>query len=164
MAVLLLNGDWQPLRVITTKRAVVLLLSEKAEPISESELEFRSVNSSVKVPDVIRLRKFVQVPYRARIPLSNAAVLARDGRVCVYCKVRKATTVDHVIPKSRGGRHEWENVVAACRPCNAKKAHHLLSELGWELPFTPYIPSGYRWMLLGIPEVQPAWQPYLVGG
>ncbi len=160
MNVLLLNGDFQPIRVISTKRAIVLVLTEKAEVLAEGSAEFRSATRTVKVPDVIRLKKFVQIPFRAKIPLSNTAVLKRDHYKCAYCN-HKANTVDHVIPKSRGGRHQWENVVAACRTCNAKKADKLLSEIGWSLSFTPRIPTGTVWLLVGVREIPEGWSPFL---
>jgi 5-methylcytosine-specific restriction endonuclease McrA len=161
MAVLLLNATFEPLRVITAKRAVVLLLQEKAEVIHEGDDEWRSASLAIKVPQVIRLKYFVQIPFRSKTPLTNAAVLVRDGRTCAYCQKRKATTVDHIVPRSRGGRHEWSNVIAACRPCNARKADKLLSELGWQLPFEPRIPHGSMWLLVGLREPSEVWTPYL---
>lgn len=161
MNVLLLNGDWQPIRVISTKRAIVLVLTEKAEILAEGTGEWRSATTSVPIPQVIRLKRFVQIPFRAKIPLSNAAVLKRDRYKCGYCH-GKANTVDHIVPKSRGGRHMWENVVAACRPCNARKADKLLDEIGWSLSVTPRIPTGTVWLLVGqktpIPD---GWVPFL---
>lgn len=172
MATLLLNASMEPLRVIDTRRAVVLVMAEKAEVLEAGDDEYRSARASVPVPDVIRLRKYVQVPYTARIALSNAAVLKRDNHVCAYCipqnhrgerqwEPRRGTTVDHVHPRSLGGRHTWTNVVAACRPCNARKAAHTLSEMGWELAFKPYVPTGTYWLLMGIKEANPTWAPYL---
>lgn len=160
MNVLLLNGDWQPIRVIPTKRAIVLVLTEKAEVLVEGTGEFRSASTAVNIPQVIRLKRFVQIPFRAKIPLSNTAVLKRDHYKCAYCGT-KANTVDHIIPKSRGGKHMWENVVAACRPCNAKKADKLLSEIGWKLSFTPRIPTGTVWLLIGQREIPEEWSPFL---
>jgi 5-methylcytosine-specific restriction endonuclease McrA len=160
MNVLLLNGDWQPIRVISTKRAIVLVLTEKAEVLAEGSAEFRSATRTVKVPEVIRLKRFVQIPFRAKIPLSNTSVLKRDHYKCAYCG-HKANTVDHIIPKSRGGRHQWENVVAACRPCNAKKADKLLSELRWSLSVTPKIPTGTMWLFIGVREIPEQWTMFL---
>lgn len=164
MAVLLLNATYEPLRVITAKRAVVLVLQEKAEVIHEGDEEFHSESSSINVPKVIRLKYFVQIPYRSKIPLSNAAVLLRDNRRCAYCEKRKATTVDHIIPKSRGGRHEWTNVVSACRPCNSRKADWLLGEgpiAEWKLAYEPSIPHGSMWLLIGMRDRSEVWNTYL---
>lgn len=161
MAVLLLNATWEPLRVIPAKRAIVLLLQEKAEIIHEGDEEYHSESSSINVPKVIRLKYFVQIPFHSKIPLSNAAVLLRDNRKCAYCDKRKATTVDHIVPKSRGGKHEWLNVVSACRPCNARKADHSLVELGWTLSYEPRVPQGAMWILVGLRERSEAWDLYL---
>lgn len=161
MTTLLINADYTPLRVISTRRAVVLVLQEKAEILEEGSDEYHSASTSVPVPEVIKLKRFVQVPYRARIPLSNAAVMRRDNHQCCYCERGKGTTVDHIMPKSRGGKHQWENVVAACRACNAKKADKTLSELAWKMRFQPFIPHGTMWLLLGIKVRSEAWAPYL---
>ena len=161
MATLLLNASYEPLRVISTRRAVVLVLQEKAEILEESEDVYHSASTAVPVPAVIKLKYFVQVPYRARIPLSNAAVLRRDRHECCYCTKRRGTTVDHVMPRARGGKHEWENVVAACSKCNAAKADKTIEELRWEMRFKPYVPHGTKWLLVGMKE-SAAWEPYLV--
>lgn len=161
MNTLLLNASYEPLRVISTKRAVVLLLQDKAEILEEGSDAYRSASTSVPVPDVIRLKRFVQVPFRARIPLSNAAVLRRDNHECCYCTSRKGTTVDHVVPKAKGGKHDWMNVVAACRHCNALKADKTLDVLGWEMRWQPYMPTGTMWLLIGQREVNPVWSAYL---
>lgn len=172
MAALLINADYTPLRIIDTRRAVVLVMAEKAEVLEAGDDAYHSARASVPVPEVIRLRKYVQVPYTARIALSNAAVLRRDEHRCAYCipenhrgerqwAPRRGTTVDHVHPRSRGGRHTWTNVVAACRPCNARKAAHTLAEMDWVLAFKPYVPTGTYWLLMGIREANPTWAPYL---
>lgn len=157
---LVLNASYEPLAVTSFRRAVLLVLAEKAEVLEEGETKLRSEHLSFTVPSVIRLLRFVRVPYRARVPLSNAAVLRRDNRTCAYCG-GAATTVDHVVPRSRGGQDAWENVVAACRPCNSKKADRFLSELGWALEATPKAPTRLAWAVLGVGLVQPDWAPYL---
>lgn len=165
MTVLLLNATHEPLRFISLKRAVVLVLQEKAEILEEEpDRLVRAAKISLPAPKVIRLTRFVQIPYRARIPLTGHAVMVRDNHKCAYCTKRKGTTVDHVQPRSRGGKHEWTNVVAACSPCNAKKADKLLSEIGWELQFKPFVPKGTFWLVLGVGEVDPIWEPYLAVG
>lgn len=161
MPTLLLNASYEPLRVISSKRAIVLVLQEKAEILEEGDDAYHSASASVPVPEVIRLKRMVQIPFRARIPLSNAAVLRRDNHECCYCDKRKGTTVDHVQPRARGGLHRWENVVAACRHCNGLKADKTLGQLGWEMRFQPFIPTGTMWLLLGQRETSEAWKPYL---
>lgn len=159
--VLLLNATYEPLRVISTKRAVVMVVEDKAIIEVAGEGEFRSPSTTIPVPAVVRLKSYVRVPYRAYKPLTNKAVLARDQYECAYCDKRKADTVDHVIPRSRGGEHAWTNVVAACRKCNAAKADKMLSELDWTLKWEPYTPQGTYWLIVGVPNVDSAWEPYL---
>lgn len=160
MSVLLLNASYDPLRIISLKRAVILVMQDKAEILEESDAMVRSEKLSFQAPSVIKLKYYVQIPYRAKLPLNNRNVLVRDKFECAYCDIRKATTVDHIIPRSRGGEHRWENVVAACSKCNAKKADKLLSEIGWETKWQPYMPSGTRWLVLGM-RPKEDWMPYL---
>ena len=110
---------------------------------------------------VIRLRTFVRVPYRARIPMTRAALMHRDRFRCGYCG-GKADTIDHVLPRSRGGGHGWDNCVACCASCNHRKADRLLSEIGWTLRTEPRPPQGRHWRLLStLKEVDPMWSRYL---
>ena len=161
--VLLLNATFEPLAVVTARRAVVLMLSGKAELV-QAALEgdtFRSESLTVTTPSVMRLSRYVRVPYRPSVPMTRAGVLRRDSKACAYCG-KRADTIDHVVPRSRGGRHSWENCVAACRPCNSRKADRLLSELGWVLRTTPAPPRRGRggvWLLTVEPH--PTWEPWL---
>lgn len=127
--------------------AVVLVLSEKAEIVHESGDEYRSERLSVAVPSVVRLRYYVRVPYERATALSRRAVFHRDGGRCQYCG-GSAESIDHVVPRSRGGSHVWENVVAACRRCNAAKGDRLLAETPMTLrtrPATPHDSAGSSW-------------------
>ena len=110
------------------------------------------------MPVVVRLARFVKVPYRATVPLTRKAVFARDGGRCVYCGAA-ATSLDHVVPKSRGGPHTWENVVSACSRCNHVKADRGIAELGWRLRAVPTAPSGAAWRVVGARRVDPRWRP-----
>lgn len=159
---LLLNASWEPLCVVPLRRAVVLVLTEKADIVAEADGTVRSVSTSVPTPSVIRLRRYVRVPYRGRLPLTRRNVMVRDEDRCAYCDGR-ASTVDHVVPRSRGGANSWENVVAACGPCNHRKGSKLLSELGWSLRREPFAPHGTRWVLIGLAQRDPTWAPYLPG-
>jgi 5-methylcytosine-specific restriction endonuclease McrA len=161
--VLLLNASFEPLAVVTAKRAIVLMLSGKAECV-QAALEgaaFHSENLTVPAPSVMRLSRYVRVPYRRAVPMTRAGVLRRDLRRCAYCG-RKADTIDHVIPRSRGGAHSWENCVAACKACNSKKADKLLEELGWVLENPPRPPNRAAGGVLVLAvEPHPAWEPWL---
>ena len=156
----LLNASFDPLCVVSARRAVVLVLKEKAEIVHRNGAEFRSERRSVPVPSVIRLVHFVRVPYRAAAPLSRRAVFARDGHRCQYCN-RTAENIDHVVPRSRGGPHAWDNVVASCRACNSHKEDRLLSEVGLRLPHPPREPKANLWIVASAGSIDPAWEPYL---
>lgn len=159
--VLLLNATFEPLAVVTAKRAVVLMLSGKAECVEAAlDVAFHSENLTLPAPSVMRLSRYVRVPYRRAVPMTRAGVLRRDGRRCAYCG-RKADTIDHVVPRSRGGQHSWENCVAACRACNSRKADKLLEELGWELEAPPKPPNRAGGVLVLVAEPLPAWEPWL---
>lgn len=155
---LVLNASDAPLAVVSARRAVVLVLKEKAEVVASNGLIFRSERLQLEAPSVVRLRRFVKVPFRARAPLTRRAAFARDHWSCQYCAAA-AENLDHVIPRSRGGEHVWENVVAACRRCNARKGNHLLAEAGMRLARLPFAPAdGFR-LSLGNPESE--WKPFL---
>lgn len=162
--VLLLNASYEPLTVLDARRAVVLLLDEKADLV-EADAADRAVRSpsiEVPLPAVVRLRKMVRVPRRRAVPLSRQGVLLRDQYQCAYCTERWAGTVDHVVPRSRGGRHEWRNVVAACAECNHRKADRLPGELGWRLRFQPTEPVGATApRVVALADQAPEWAAYL---
>ena len=156
---LVLNATDQPLAVVTARRAVVLVLKEKAEMVASNGVVFRSERLALPAPSVVRLRYFVKIPYRAHAALTRRAVFARDAWACQYCG-RAAENVDHVIPRSLGGTHTWDNVVAACRRCNSRKENRLPHDAGLRLARNPFVPSdGFR-LSLGRPE--PEWEPYLI--
>jgi 5-methylcytosine-specific restriction endonuclease McrA len=159
-ATLLLNATYEPLCVVSSRRAIVLVLAEKAEPVDSTDDVVHAELISLPVPVVVRLTRYVRVPFPASVPLSRRAVFTRDGQTCVYCG-SSATSIDHVVPRSRGGTHTWDNVVAACRRCNHTKADRSLAEMGWALPHPPRTPSGAAWRLLGTRTVDPRWREWL---
>ncbi len=124
--VLVLNATYEPVNVCTVRRAVVLLLKEKAEVIERAAWELHSETTTLARPMVIRLVTFVKVPRDThRRKITRRAVFARDGWQCQYCGSRANLTVDHVIPRSKGGTSTWENIVASCAPCNRRKGDSL---------------------------------------
>lgn len=157
---LVLNASYEPLGVVSDRRALILVLNQRATTVEESEIILHYAGGEVVLPAVIRLTKFVKIPYRHAIPLSRRAVFARDGGKCVYCSA-PATSIDHVIPRSRGGAHHWENVVAACHKCNHQKADRMLKEIGWKLRQLPREPSGAAWRILGTGRSDQRWLAYL---
>ena len=156
---LVLNATDAPLAVVPARRAVVLVLKEKAEVVATDHMVFHSERLVLEAPSVVRLRRFVHVPFRPRAPLTRRAVFARDAWTCQFCGA-PAENLDHVIPRSRGGEHAWENVVAACRRCNSKKENRTPHEVGFHLARQPFAPSdGFR---LSLGRLEPGWEPYLV--
>ena len=159
---LVLNASYEPLCVVSVRRAVVLVLKEKAEVLHTSDRVLHSERAAIAAPSVIRLTYFVKVPFRARAALNRRAVFARDGGRCQYCGAA-AENIDHVIPRSRGGQHVWENVVAACRPCNTRKEDRLVHEAGFVLRRRPAAPKELTWIIVAVGTVHPHWEPYLQG-
>lgn len=157
---LVLNATYEPLCVVSERRAVVLVLDRKADVVHDSGGRLRSARLEVAVPSVVRLRWFVRVPYRWRPPLNRRLVFARDRNRCQYCG-RAADSIDHVVPRSRGGEHSWDNVVAACRRCNIVKRDRLLNETSMQLLQPPAMPRGLAWLALSVGPVPESWTPYL---
>jgi 5-methylcytosine-specific restriction endonuclease McrA len=161
--VLLLNITYEPLTTVGVHRAVCLVLGEKADVVHDDSTGavLRSASARLAVPSVIRLRRYVRVPHRSRVPLTRAALMRRDNYLCAYCGI-KADTIDHVTPRSRGGLHVWENCVASCTRCNHRKADRLIEELGWTLKRNPAAPRGAHWRLIGAEQDgDPQWIAYL---
>lgn len=153
---LVLNASYEPLCVVPIRRAAVLVITDKAVPVRIGDGLLRSESLAIRVPSVVRLTRYVKVPYRGPVSLTRRAIFARDASRCVYCGAA-ATTIDHVLPRSRGGRHAWDNVVAACTRCNHVKADHTLAELGWRLSQPPRPPAGAAMRVLGHRTPEPAW-------
>ncbi|GAA5069155.1 HNH endonuclease [Nocardia callitridis] len=164
--VLLLNATYEPLTALSARRAIILLICDKAHTVHDDATGpvIHSAETALSVPSVIRLRSYVHVPYRARVPMTRAALMHRDRYRCGYCGA-KAETIDHVIPRSRGGEHSWENCVASCAPCNHRKADKMLSEIGWTLRAPLVSPKGPHWRLLSTSaDLDPVWLQYLGEG
>jgi len=159
--VLVLNQDYQPLSVCSVQRSIKLLFLEKAELLHElPERKIRTVAEDYTYPSVIRLRRYIKIPY-SRIVLSRRNILKRDNHHCQYCGSGKDLTIDHVMPRSRGGKDTWENLVAACSKCNLKKGDRTPEEAAMKLkrePFKP-VPISFLHQLFG--GVQENWKPYL---
>lgn len=161
MRTLVLNAGYEPLAVVSFKRALLLVINQKAVILAGSHQQrVRSASAEYELPAVILLRRYVRIPNSKSVPLSRRGVLRRDGFRCAYCQ-KPADTVDHVQPRSRGGANSWENLVACCLRCNNLKGDRSLAELGWELSFKPKPPSGMIWSIRGAEREQPEWSPYL---
>ncbi|AEW93359.1 MULTISPECIES: HNH endonuclease [Streptomycetaceae] len=147
---LVLNASYEPLSTVSPRRAVVLVMQGKAVvEQAHPGLRLRSAAVEVEVPRVIRLSRYVRVPFRQRAPWSRRGVLARDRHRCAYCG-RRATTVDHVVPRSRGGQDTWLNTVAACAADNHRKADRTPEQAGMRLLIRPFEPTPADALLLAV--------------
>jgi 5-methylcytosine-specific restriction endonuclease McrA len=170
--VLLLNGSsWEPLAVITVQRAINLLLAEKAIVVEQTGKFLRTVRNQFEVPSVIALKTYINVP-RRKSHWSRRGVLVRDNYTCIYCGVKlganvkgkvltkKDFTIDHILPRSKGGRDTWSNTACACAKCNHRKSDRLYHEAGMRLRWEPKMPrTSYLVIALGSgPEV---WKRYV---
>jgi 5-methylcytosine-specific restriction endonuclease McrA len=161
--VLVLNATYEPINVCTVRRAVVLLLKEKAEVIEQSERILHSANTTISRPAVIRLVSYVRVPRDTqRRKITRRAVFARDDWTCQYCGSRQQLTVDHVIPRSKGGGSTWDNIVAACAPCNRRKGDALPKQAGMELRRVPRTPRADVFIQVASPTIPATWKQYMV--
>ena len=161
--VLLLNATYEPLQLVSERRAVVLDARRprrgRRRPSSPSLC--RSATMVVAIPAIVRLHDMVQAAVaRAHAAAHPALPAAARQYRCAYC-LEHADTIDHVVPRSRGGSHDWTNVVAACRRHNMQKGDRLLEELGWRLHFEPRVPDGPWWRWRHVPDPHPLWAPFL---
>lgn len=159
---LVLNATYEPINVCTVRRAVVLLLKQKAEIIERTERELHSVTTSITRPAVIRLVSYVRVPRDPRRrKITRRAVFARDNWTCQYCGSHTQLTVDHVIPRSKGGASVWENIVAACTSCNRRKGNSLPRQVGMTLAHPPHTPGPEVFIHVASPTIPATWRQYL---
>ncbi len=160
--VLVLNASYEPLNVCSVRRAHVLVWKGKAEVIESHDQPLRSAAFEFVRPHVIRLLQYVRVPRAIKRRISRRALFARDGWRCVYCGTTAGRlTLDHVIPRSKGGDSVWENVVTACAPCNLRKGDRLLEEVAMSLPHPPRAPAPVLFIRLAAQRVPDSWRQYL---
>jgi 5-methylcytosine-specific restriction endonuclease McrA len=160
--VLVLNASYEPLNVTTVRRAHVLVYKGKAEVIEELDQPLHSATDTYPWPHVIRLVTYVKVPRTAQRKISRRALFARDEWSCVYCGTTSGRlTLDHVIPRSRGGGSVWENVVTSCAPCNLRKGNRLPEEVSMKLRKEPRPPAPVLFIRLAAPKIPMTWRPYL---
>lgn len=164
-SVLVLNATYEPLSIVSVRRALILLLKDKAEIIEAAEEQIRSAHLSLPVPLVIRLVYYVRVPHKLSIPLTRRTVMMRDNYTCQYCGAqppKSNLTIDHVLPKVRGGATTWENVVCACKLCNLRKGSRTPEEANMRLRAKPSRPTYVAMVLLSHAPVHQAWNKYLL--
>ena len=150
MRTLVLNAGYEPLAVVSFKRALVLVLNGKATVVA-ADMDHPVFGSSGAWdrPSVILLTRYVRLPGSRHIPVTRRGVLRRDEFRCAYCG-RSASTIDHVIPRSRGGADTWENLVACCLACNNAKSDRTPTEMGWTLRVNPRAPHGTAGLVRGV--------------
>jgi len=161
--VLVLNASYEPVNVCTVRRATVLVLKERAEIVERGAESLHAERVSLPRPSVIRLLRYVHVPrstFSRRI--TRRAVFARDGWRCQYCGDNKGTlTVDHVVPRSKGGTSTWENIVTCCAACNRRKADRLPDQAGMVPLRRPRPPSPTIFVRVAVPRLPESWLRYL---
>ena len=139
---LVLNADDVPLNVASQVRAFNLVFKGKAIVVAHDEDNpYIGESTTYKRPTIIRLVNWIYVPHKKQMPLTRHNIYKRDGHQCMYCPSTKKLTLDHVLPKSRGGKNTWENLVACCAKCNSKKDNKTPSEAGMKLRFKPFVPD-----------------------
>lgn len=162
--VLVLNQDYSPINISTLRRAFTLVYLRKAEIVeSHPEKVLRTPSRSYPWPTVIRLTRYVKVPYK-NVPLTRLNIFRRDGFRCVYCGSLHDLTLDHVIPRSQGGRDTWENLVTACNRCNHRKGNRTPEQAGMKMLRRPYRPHYLVLWIQTLDGISDSWRPYLMLG
>lgn len=161
--VLVLNATYEPINVCTVRRATVLVLKARAEVVEKSEAMLHSESLTMPRPVVIRLTTYVRVPRDAhRRKITRRAVFARDRWTCQYCGgVRGTLTIDHVVPRSKGGGSSWDNIVTCCAPCNRRKGDRLPRQAGMQPLRAPRAPHPQVFVHVASATIHPVWEQYL---
>ncbi len=157
---LVLNATYEPLSVVPARRAACLVLADRADLVADDGSHLHSERLVLPSPSVVRLRYMVKAPFHRRTSLSRRALFARDDHRCQYCGV-VGDTIDHIVPRSRGGRHEWENVAVACMACNLRKRDRTPAEAGMVLARPPRVPKEHAWIAAAVARVPDEWKPFL---
>ena len=162
--VLVLNASYEPINVCTVRRAAVLVLKQRAEMLEHSTTTLRAERMSMPRPVVIRLVTYVRIPRDAhRRKITRRAVFARDRWTCQYCGHERGNlTVDHVVPRSKGGSSTWDNIVTCCAPCNRRKGDRLPRQANMVPARKPKAPNSTIFIHVATPTIPAAWEQYLV--
>jgi len=159
--VLLLNQSYEPLQICNMRRAIILIFLGKAHSVEQFDDEIRSVSYSMKMPAVIRIYNYINLP-RNSIVLTRKNILKRDSLSCQYCGTKSSPlTVDHITPKVKGGKDSWENLTTACVSCNNKKGNRTLREANLKLLSKPRVPSRITFIQRFVRTPIKEWRPYL---
>jgi len=159
--VLVLNQDFSPLMVCSVERAFILVFLNKSELIKPANgHKLHTVTASFPMPSVIRLNRYVNAPYKG-VNLTRQNIFKRDNFECQYCGTKRDLTIDHVIPRAKGGADTWTNLVTACKKCNAKKGNHTLEGSSLTLRRRPYKPSYAIFLKDHMNGQASEWDPFL---
>jgi 5-methylcytosine-specific restriction endonuclease McrA len=161
--VLVLNASYEPINVCTVRRAAILILKQRAEMLERSDWALHAENFTLPRPAVIRLLTYVRIPRDAhRRKITRRAVFARDRWTCQYCGVERGhLTVDHVIPRSKGGPSTWDNIVTCCAPCNRRKGDRLPTQANMVPKHVPKAPNPTIFIHVAAPTIPATWEQYL---
>ncbi len=159
--VLVLNQDYSALSICSVPKAFLLVYLNKAELVAESDgMRLRTVSEDFPMPTVIRLHRYVSLPYKG-VMLTRQNIFKRDGHRCQYCGTAEDLTLDHVMPKSRGGKTSWDNLATACKRCNARKGDFTPEEAGIKLRQRPFKPSFLVFLREFSGALEQSWVPFL---
>ena len=159
--VLVLNQDFTPVTVCSVQRAFTLVFLNKADLVSEiNEKCLRSINKTFPFPSIIKVKYYVNIPYKG-VVMSRHNIFKRDGGKCQYCGTSKDLTLDHLIPRSKGGKSTWTNLVTACKKCNSRKSDYTLEKVGMTLKKLPVKPSYITFLRMHKANHREDWSPYL---
>ncbi len=158
--VLILNQDYSAISLCSIHKAFILLFLDKAELVEKRTGVLRTISKSFPVPSIIRLQRYVNVPYKG-IALSRQNIMRRDQFRCLYCDSTKDLTIDHIIPRSRGGESNWTNLGTACMRCNTRKGDRTPEEANMQLKHKPKKPSLTSFLVLHSDTIDHSWHTYL---
>jgi|TARA_R100000081_G_scaffold91511_2_gene69711 5-methylcytosine-specific restriction endonuclease McrA len=159
--ILVLNADYSPINITGLQRAFNLVYLKKAEVVQYNNNPIITEKRKYKRPAIIRLLRYVSIPFR-KVPLSRENVFRRDRYHCLYCGSKKNLTIDHVIPRSKGGKNDWKNLATCCKSCNIKKDNKDLDEVELELEYLPYKPTYIQFVKNININKKKNWLPYLL--
>ena len=159
--VLLLNQNYEPMTVCSARKAIVLLYLGKAEMVEKDSGWVHSVSTSMPIPSIVRLSRLIRAP-RRRVLLNRKNIIRRDGHQCQYCGSKEGPfTVDHIMPRNRGGGDSWENLVCACMKCNCQKGNKTPHEANMPLLREPRRPGYLFFVRSLVNKPDEKWKPYL---
>lgn len=159
--VLVLNADYSAINICTVPKAFLLVFLNKAEMVAKSErITLKTITTEYSMPTIIRLNRYVNIPYK-HVELTRQNIFKRDHHQCQYCGKRSHLTLDHILPKSRGGKTSWDNLITACKHCNSRKGDNLPEEAGMSFKQKPFKPSFVMFVRDFSGKIDDTWLQYL---